>query len=204
MTGLPTQLRIAEVSFLRILAVVLCVSTLAVAAAGCGSSGGSSKTGAKPDAWAAEVCGALRDWAQGLKSSSTSLNAQLATATSIEAAKAKFIAFLDTAAKTADVMVARVRKEGPPAVDKGEALQSDLEAALGRFGTSFRHASTKARKLPTNNRQAFSSGVTSLGKDVVTELAATGDVFTKLGERFKDKDLSNATKNQPACQRVSG
>jgi hypothetical protein len=189
----------------RIILVLLCASiTLAVAAAGCGSSGGTSYSGTKPDAWAADVCGALSTWAHDLKSGSTALSFQVKGAKSVKVVKEKFISFLENAGTSTNTMITKVKAAGPPAVKDGQALQHDLESGLERARASFTKAIAKAKTLPSNNAQAFSRGVTSLGSDVEKELAATGNEFTKLGGKYKDQALNEATSKEPSCAKISG
>jgi hypothetical protein len=188
----------------RILLVLLCASTLAFAAAGCGGGGGSSYSGAKPEAWAANVCGGLSDWAQGLQAGSRQLSADLRKAKSIPEVKSKFVAFIENAQSSADTMIAKVKTAGPPAVKDGDKLQQDLEAGLQQARESFARAVLRAKALPTNNPRAFSDGVTQLGSDVEKELTAIGETFNNLGGKYKDKTLDAATSKEPACGKLSG
>jgi hypothetical protein len=189
---------------LRIFAVLLCASTLAFAAAGCGGGSGTSYSGTKPDAWAAAVCGALSDWAQGLQAGSTSLSSDLSKAKDIKTVKARFIVFLRDAEKSAGAMLTKVKAAGAPAVKDGAALQGELEAGLERAQASFTRAIASAEKLATSDPQAFSTGVQALGQTVQKELTATGEDFNKLGSKYNDKNLNEATSNEPACNKISG
>ena len=191
----------------RVLVIVVCVLVLAVTAAGCGggggSGGGSSKSsGVKPEAWASSVCTALGDWARGLQASSAKLQTDLRGSKGLPEVKAKFVAFLQDATDKAKVMVAAVHAAGAPDVTNGAALQRDFEAAVARFQTSFERATTKAKALPTNNPQAFTSGVQSLGQEVQTSLSGTRDVFTMLGTKYKNSNMDTTTKSIPACSRI--
>jgi hypothetical protein len=186
----------------RLLALVLCASTLAVAAAGCGGSG-KTYSGTKPDAWAATVCGALGDWAQGLKDDSAKLGSDLSGATDIKVVKAKFVAFLENAERSSRTMIMRITNAGPPAVKDGAAIQSQLVSGLSGAQASFARAIVKAKALPTANPQAFSSGVQSLGGDVEKELTAVGEKFNALGDRYDDKTLNQATSNEASCKKIS-
>ena len=84
---------------LRALALLLCVSTLALAAAGCGG-GGTSYSGTEPGAWAATVCGAVGDWTQGLKADSAQLGPSLGGASDLNVVKRRFVAFLESAERS--------------------------------------------------------------------------------------------------------
>jgi hypothetical protein len=194
--------RIDDVRILRILAVLVSALTLALAASGCGGKE-TTYEGTSPEDWAAQVCGALSDWARGLQADSQTLTAQLRNSASIRSVKVKFVAFLDRAGKSADTMAAKVKAAGAPAVKDGEKLQAELEAALDRAHASFDRAKSKARNLSDIDPQAFTTGVQSLGADVQQELTAIGREFEDIGERYDDEALNEATDNEPTCQQVS-
>jgi hypothetical protein len=187
---------------LRALALLLCVSTIAVAASGCGGGGGASYSGTKPDAWAATVCGALTAWAQGLQADSRQLSADLSGATDINVVKAKFVSFLEGAESSSGTMVAKVKGAGAPAVKDGAAIQQQLVSGLQAAQASFKRAIGRAKKLSTTDPRAFSKDVAALGKDVQTELNATGEKFQTIGDKYDDKTLNEATSDEPSCQNL--
>lgn len=187
--------------FGRRVLIALCVSTLAVAASGCGGgSGGTSSSGAKPDAWAANVCGGFNEWAQGMQADSQTIASGKRDVVSV---KARFIVFLAKAVQRSDTLLSRVNAVGPPAVKNGAALQRDLEAVLRRARNSFARAVPTARALPTTDPATFARKVGELSQVVQRELTATGQTFKQLGTKYKDKSLNRATSNEPACQKSS-
>jgi hypothetical protein len=183
-------------------AVFLCASTLALAAAGCGGSS-KSYSGTKPDVWAATVCGALGDWAEALKADSDQLGSDLRGTTDLRVVKAKFVAFLEDAERKSRTMITTITGAGAPAVKDGGAIQTQLVSGLGGAQASFARAIAKAKKLPTDNPQAFSTGVQALGSDVQKELTATGENFRKLGDKYDDDALNDATSDEPSCKKIS-
>ncbi|HEX9350582.1 MAG TPA: hypothetical protein VF877_04855 [Gaiellaceae bacterium] len=186
----------------RSLLVASCVSVLVLAAAGCGGGGGTKYSGASPETWAATVCGALTNWAQGLQANSRKLGSGLRKA-SITTVKARFVVFMKNAGTSADTMIDRVHRVGPPAVKNGEAIQRELETGLRSARASFERAEKRAKELPTSNAQSFASGVTALGRDIRKELRATGEAFYNLGDKYDNEQLNNATSDEPACNTVS-
>src|SRR5688572_4220396 len=142
---------------MRVLALLLCATTLALAASGCGGGGGggTSYTGAEPDEWAATVCGALGEWARGLKADSDRLSSELSGASDLKTVKMKFIGFLQNAERSSGVMVTKIQGVGPPAVEDGTAIQQELEKELQKARTSFTNAVEEAKTLPTTDAQAF-------------------------------------------------
>jgi hypothetical protein len=194
--------RILDVRNRRAFLIAPCICALALAAAGCGGSGGTKYSGASPDAWAATVCGALADWAQGLQADTRALNSQLRNANTIESVKATFVVFLTGARTSADTMIEKIHRVGPPAVEDGEAIQSQLEKGLNKARNSLTRAEKRAKALPTSDAQSFSSGVTALGQDVQKELTATRSTFGGL-DKYNNEDLNRATSEEPACSRLS-
>ncbi len=188
---------------LRALALLLCVSTLALAAAGCGG-GGTSYSGTEPSSWAATVCGAVGDWTQELKAESAQLGASLGGASDLKVVKRRFVAFLESAERNTQTMVTRIRGAGAPAVKDGETIQNELVSGLEGAETSFTRAITRAKKLSTTDPQAFATGVQDLGSDVQQELSEVGAKFNTLGDKYEDSTLNKATTDEPACKEISG
>jgi hypothetical protein len=193
---------IIDVRNRRSFLIVPCICALALAAAGCGGGGDTKYSGASPDAWAATVCGALGDWAQGLQEDSQALSSDLRTPKSIESVKAKFVVFLTNAGTSADRMIERIHGLGPPAVKDGAAIQSRLEEGLNKARASLTRAEKRAIALPTSDAQAFSSGVTALGREVQNELTATRKTFDEL-DKYNSEKLNKATSAEPACGRLA-
>jgi hypothetical protein len=188
---------------LRVLALLLCASTLALAASGCGG-GGKSFSGAKPDVWAATVCGAVGTWTQGLKASSAQLSSGLSGETDLKVVKARFVSFLETAETSSEAMVTTISAAGAPAVKDGAAIQNDLVTGLEAAQASFTHAVARAKKLSTTDPQAFATGVQALGSDVQKELTDVGTRFNTLGDKYDDTSLNKATSEEPACSMING
>jgi hypothetical protein len=188
---------------LRVLALLLCVSTLALTASGCGG-GGKSYSGTKPSVWAATVCGAVGTWTQGLKASSAQLSSGLGGETDLKVVKARFVAFLENAERSSRMMVTTISAAGAPAVKDGAAIQSELVSGLKGAQASFTRAIARAKKLSATDPQAFSAGVQALGGDVQKELTAVGTKFNTLGDKYTDSTLNKATSEEPSCSKITG
>src|SRR5262245_16204296 len=174
---------------------------LAFAAAGCGGGGdGSSAAGTEPDAWAASVCGALQTWEDDLKSGSQQLSADMSSSTNVRSVKQKLVAFLQNGKQSTQMLVDDVKAAGAPAVDDGPAIQRDLESALSQARGSFDRAVTQAKKLPTGNPRALSTGITTLAQTIQSELTATGRHFSELDTKYDFGDLNDALSDEPACK----
>ena len=189
---------------LRPLALLLCISTLALAAAGCGGGGGTSYSGTEPSSWAATVCGAVGDWTQSLEAEGAQLSAGLGGTGDLNVVKRRFVAFLETAERNTRTMVTSIRGAGAPAVKDGETIQNELVSGLEGAETSFTRAIARAKALSTTDVQAFGKGVQDLGSDVQQELSEVGAKFNTLGDKYEDSTLNKATTDEPACKNISG
>ena len=184
------------------LLVLLLAATLAVAAAGCGGGGdsSSSSSGTKPDEWASSVCGSLQTWENDLQSGSQQLSADLGASSDLKSVKQKLVAFLEDAQQSTEKMVSDVKAAGAPAVKDGPAIQQDLESGLTGAQNSFERAVTQAKKLPTNNPRALTTGLTTLGQTIQSELTATGEHFSNLENKYDVSELNEAMKDEPTCK----
>ena len=97
-------------------------------------------------------------------------------------------------------MVQDVKAAGAPAVKDGPAIQSDLENGLTDAQNSFQRAVAKAKKLPTNDPAALTTGLTSLGTQIQSELTSTGQHFSNLENKYDVGDLNKAMAGEPACK----
>lgn len=187
---------------MRSLVILLSAAALAFAAVGCGGDGGgdSSASGTKPEEWASSVCGALQTWEDDLKAGSQQLSADLRSSSDLKSVKQKLVTFLENAEQSTKEMVSDVKAAGAPDVKDGEAIHRDLESGLTEAQTSFERAVTQAKKLPTNDPQALTTGLTTLAGRIQTELTATGKHFSDLEGKYDVGDLNEAMTDEPACK----
>jgi len=163
-------------------------------------SSSSSASGTKPETWSATVCGALQTWEDDLKSGSQQLSSDIRSSSDLKSVKRKLITFLQNAQQSTDTMVGDVKAAGAPAVKDGPAIQRDLESGLTEARTSFQSAVTQAKKLPTNNPQALTTGLATLATKIQGELNATGQKFSDLETKYDLGDLNSAMTDEPACK----
>ena len=187
---------------MRLLTLFSLLIALAFAAAGCGGGGGndSSASGTKPETWASSVCGALQTWADDLKSGSQQLTTDIRSSKDLKSVKQKLLAFLRQAEQSSQKMVDQVKAAGAPAIKDGPALQRDLESGLSGPRTSFAHAVARAKKLPTDNPQALTAGLSTLAQTIQSELTVTGRHFSNLDTKYDLGDLNKAMADEPACK----
>ncbi|HEY3051648.1 MAG TPA: hypothetical protein VGJ40_07965 [Gaiellaceae bacterium] len=183
------------------LVVVLVAVTLALAASGCG--GNKSYSGTKPSIWTAHTCGALTTWRDSLVASSQRLNVNLRNVRDLKAVKARVLVFLENAERSTSTLIDQVKSTGAPAVKDGAEIQHDLERGLIRARSSFTRAIARAKQLPTDDSQAFSGALTTLGEGIRKELTTTGTYFSNLSDKYDSKELRDAVSKEPACQSIS-
>jgi hypothetical protein len=183
------------------LVILLSAATLAFAAAGCGGGGDdSSASGTTPETWSAGVCGALQTWENDLKSGSQQLSSDIRSSPNLKSVKQKLIAFLQSSEQSTETMVDDVKAAGAPAVEDGPAIQQDLESGLTQAQGSFDRAVTQAKKLPTNDAQDLTTGLTTLAQTIQSELTATAKHFSELDTKYDVGDLNEAMADEPACK----
>jgi hypothetical protein len=185
----------------RSLALFSALAALAGAASGCsGGSDSSSASGTKPETWAADVCGALQTWEDELQSGSKQLSSDISRSKDLKSLKRRLVAFLKSAEQSTEKMVDDVKSAGAPAVEDGPAIQRDLEAGLADARGTFQHAVTQAKKLPTTNPKALTTGLSSLAQRTQGELTATGNQFSNLDKKYDVGDLNEAMADEPSCK----
>jgi hypothetical protein len=181
-------------------AFVALFAAAAFAVAGCGGGDDDASGGADPEQYAADVCGAIGNWQKELQSGATSMQSKLGAASSPADVKTELVAFMETAAKATDTMLAKVKDAGPPDVENGEALQADLEKGLTAAQTAFAAARDDAKALPTDNPATFQAQAQKLGSTLSEEGAKIGQTFNGLSTKYDSDDLNQAFDKEPACK----
>jgi len=181
------------------------VVLLALAAAGCGggsddSSSSSSGTDAKT--WAKDVCGALDTWSEDVKSGSKDLGDALRDTSSPKDAKDKVVAYLEDVQDSTETMVDDVKSAGTPAIEKGEAIQDDLENGLEEARDSFDQAVQSAKKIDTSNLRAFTTGLSNLSQQIQTQLTQASGDLKGLENKYDVGELNDALQNEPSCKSI--
>ena len=149
---------------------------------------GPSYSGAEPETWAATVCGALGDWAQGLQAESKQLGTELAR-------RDEHCNGEDEVRRLPRERRAELGDDGQqdqgagaPAVKDGEAIQQRAPERA-REGSIELHPRDRAGEEAVDDRRSgVLVGVSDLGQDVERELTATGEEFNTLGDKYDDDD----------------
>jgi hypothetical protein len=124
--------------------------------------GGGQDAGAEPADWIEDVCTALVAWRDDLEAASEDLQATASGSANLDEALSLLTSFLDDAVARTDEMLADVAAAGTPAVDEGEAISADLQAALPK--TYLRYATYDASFQPFV-LECFQAAMTSSLRD---------------------------------------
>lgn len=176
------------------------LSVLALTAvSACGGGGGGSATGASPEEWSADVCGALSDWVTDLNRRADEMQKAAANSGSIPDARDEIVAFLDTTVTQTDTMLQKVEAAGAPAVDDGEAIARDLREELAKIKPVFVGARESAKALP-DDPEAFVDAAQDLGSALAAGGGEVGGRLEATQEKYDSPELEKAFDEEPACQ----
>jgi hypothetical protein len=128
------------------------------------------------------------------------MQSKLGAASTPADVKTELVAFMEGATKSTDDMLAKVEEAGPPAVEDGEALQSDLEKGLGDAQAAFAEARDKAKELPTDDEAAFRREGGEIQSTLNEEGSKIGQTFNGLSTKYDSRELNEAFDKEPSCQ----
>jgi len=175
-------------SFGSALAMVL----VAVACAGCGSSG-SSKVSA--GTYVATVCSAISPLERDVVSRSSALNS--ATAPNATQAKKALRGFLVAVEGDADQALSKVQSAGTPDISNGKTVAGTIEKTFTELRDTLRTAVTKSNSLPTDSPSSFRTAAQALGASVRNSLNGIDS------SGLTNPDLQKAAVGQSACKSLS-
>lgn len=181
--------------------VPLIVAALTLAAVSACGGGEEAASGASPEEWSADVCGALNDWKNDLEQGANELQDTAANTTSIAEGRDLIVDFLDTTVTRTDQMLSEVEAAGNPAVDNGEAIAHDFNEELAKIKPVFEDAREKAAALP-DDPQAFVQGAQEIGTSMASAGGAVGAQLEATTEKFDAPELEEAFNETAACQQL--
>jgi hypothetical protein len=179
--------------------VALAVAIFALAAASACGGGSESASGASPEEWSADVCGALSDWVADLNQRADEMQQATADSGSIPDARDRIVEFLDTTVTRTDAMLQTVEDAGAPAVDDGEAIARDLREELAKIKPVFEDARESAEALP-DDPEAFVDAAQDLGSALAAGGGEVGGRLEATQEKYDSPELEKAFNEEPACQ----
>ena len=171
-------------------ALTLC--TVALSAAGCGSS---SPPGVSPGAYVKSVCTTLRTWYDGVSAASGKLQASAAGATSLAAGKQQYQAFVESLVSGTKQATAQLEAAGVPTVSNGKQISGSILQAFRQADAGLSSAAAQAANIPTSSASAYQAGAGGVTVAIKNSLAG----MTSLSPR-KDPQLHAAAAKEPACQ----
>lgn len=144
-----------------------------------------------------DVCTSVNDWVTSIQERGANLGSELSGEAS--QAKEKLDEFLGQAVEATDTLIAAIDEAGVPDVDGGEDIANALKETFEKAKEALEDAQARVADLPEDDPAAFSEQAATLGTDIQT---AMGDLGSTLEEA--PEELTEAAKDEPACQEVAG
>jgi hypothetical protein len=180
------------------LPILTLLAAASLIAAGCG--GGGEPEGVEPEAWAADVCGALASWQQTLQDKAQTLTQEVLGASSPEAAKEEIGVFLDDVIADTETMIESFDDAGVPALEQGDELRNDFRAGLEQMLDAFESARVQVEDVPTDDPQAFQEQLTEIGTSLQTQGESIGETMESLDEKYDADELNQAFDENEQCR----
>jgi hypothetical protein len=175
---------------MRSLAIVVCLASLALIAAGCGGDDG----GGSAEAWADDFCTAVTDWTDELEQ----LGEELGDVSSLTADSIRQAA--EDANTATDDFVERLRDLGAPDTESGDEVESEMNE-LGDELEAQRDEIQQA----VEDAEGLGGAADAVG-EIGTALAAMGTAIQEALQAVEDADvggeLETALENSEACDEL--
>ena len=165
-------------------------ATLALGLAACGSDG------VPPKEWAKSVCLAVKPWSTQIEASVTQARTKITAGANPVQTKTELVTLFRGAEKASSDAIAKVKKAGVPAADKGAEVAAQFGEALEAAKANFGRAASRVEALPTTDRAAFFNGVVTVGDQLSKDNNASS---AKLSD-VSSKDLEKAFNDVPECR----
>ncbi|MDQ3951708.1 MAG: hypothetical protein M3279_01910 [Actinomycetota bacterium] len=163
---------------------------------GDGDGGGGSSETVAASAYAADVCGAMKDWMQGIQDRTAALTENLQPGE--EQGKDLLVELMSEMSSQTEELVSAVEDAGVPDVDGGEESADQLVAALKDTQAAFDQAKEDMEALPSDP-QAFQQGAAQIGPTLQEALTNVG---TSL-EESTSEELTDAFEKEESCSEIA-
>lgn len=162
-----------------------------------GNGGGGSSETVSAEAYAADVCGAMKDWVSTIQDQAASIgeNIQARDAQSGKDALSDLLA--DMSASTGD-LVSAVEDAGVPNVDGGEEAADSLVSAFEDLQAILDDAQQDVADLPTDP-EGFKKGAAELAPTLQEALSSVGSSL----EEPESQELQEAFENEESCSAIA-
>jgi len=175
---------------MRSLAIVVCLASLALIAAGCGGDDG----GGSAEAWADDFCTAVTDWTDELEQ----LGEELGDVSSLTADSIRQAA--EDANTATDDFVQRLRDLGAPDTESGDEVESELN----ELGDELEEQRDEVQQA-VEDVEGLGGAADAVG-EIGTALAAMGTAIQEALQAVEDADvggeLETALENSEACDEL--
>ncbi len=165
---------------------------------GGGDNGGSSGETVSASAWAGDVCGAMKDWVDGIQQKTTEVGESFQSGSPEEGKEVLLALFQEMSAQTGDLITA-VEEAGVPDVEGGEEVSEDFVAAFTEAQDILDSAQADIEALPTDP-QGFQQGAAELGPRLQEAISSIGGSISEP----ESQELRDAVEQEEACAAVPG
>ena len=167
-------------------------AVLVLALTGCGGDDNNEKL----DAWAKQVCDAVKPQAEKIKSANAAIQKETSdNSTPEEVQKADSKAFQDMS-DAYRAIGAAVDKAGAPDVEDGEKKQTDAVKELNDISASYTSLKKQVDGLDTDDQAEFADGL----KDIAAELDKLGKSGSDALSTLEEGEVGEAMSRQASCQ----
>lgn len=161
-----------------------------------GDGGGGSAESVSAEAYAADVCGAMKDWVTGVQERTQALTESFTSGDPEEGKQALSDLLAEMSSQTGDLVTA-VEEAGVPDVEGGEEAADSLVAAFQDVQGILDDAQQDIEDLPSDP-QGFSQGAAELGPTLQEALTSVGSSI----EEPDSQELQDAFENEEACSSI--
>lgn len=181
---------------LRRLYVTLGVAavTLALAAAGCGSS---SSTKVSAASYVDSVCTTASGWYRSIQTAGSRLESTVHKSKSVSDAKTAYAAFIDDLLRATERAEQQLKAAGAPSVSGGTRVSNDVISAFDGAKRGLSSAADQIRKAPTTSPKAFETAASRVQATVQRSLQSMSSLAPQ-----KNAELHAAALKDRSCQRL--
>jgi hypothetical protein len=173
-------------------------AVLILALTGCSSSDG-NKGNDKLDAWAKQVCDAVKPQAEKIRAANTAIQKETSdNSPPAQVQKTDAQAFQDMS-DAYRAIGAAVRNAGAPDVENGKKKQQDAVRELTQLSSSYASLKKQVDALNTKDQAKFAEGL----KDVATELDKLSKSGSDALKNLEEGDVGKAMSKQESCKTAS-
>jgi predicted small lipoprotein YifL len=158
--------------------------------------GGCGGDGVPPAEWASTVCRALKPWTERIASLTQDAQTQMSKATSPRQAKESILGLLAGAERASEHARQRVADAGVPAVDDGERIATEFQAALSAARDAYGSARGRVERIETDSADDFYDRVV----EAMERLSTDYDNGALDTSELESEELQRAFDESPGCR----